>query len=271
MKTFKAFIFNLILTVFLFSCSSPGGNKNTFVLLKTSLGDITLRLYDETPVHRNNFIRLVNKGIFDDVTFHRVIKDFMIQGGDPETKKDYNRGSYDSLILQTVPAEFNKALFHKRGALAAARQGNDVNPEMRSSATQFYIVQGLPLTDEELDLSEQKINNNLRQALFIHLIKELSDSNKISTVKLSDAEIQEKATIRMFDSLAVRGEYMISPDQRNVYKTSGGVPRLDATYTVFGEVVTGMDVVDKISGLKTDENDKPLSDVRILKAKIIRK
>jgi peptidyl-prolyl cis-trans isomerase B (cyclophilin B) len=228
-------------------------------------------LYDETPVHRDNFIKLVKGQVYDGVSFHRVIKGFMIQAGDPESKSDYVRGITDTLTSYTIPAEINTMFFHKKGTLAAARQGNDVNPEMRSSGTQFYIVQGVQCSDDQINQAEQRINNNIKQAMFIKMIKEVSDSNRISDNKLTDAEIQEKASLRMFETLATAGNYTISDEQRNAYKTIGGVPPLDGTYTIFGEVVEGLAVVDRIADAKTDEIDKPVADIRIIKMKLVRR
>ena len=253
------------------SCSSDSNKKISYVELKTTFGNITLQLYNETPVHRDNFIRLINLHILDDVTFHRVIKDFMIQSGDPETKTGYIKKSNDTLTAYTIPAEFNPSLFHKRGALAAAREGNEINPEMRSSGTQFYIVQGIKYTDDMLKQAEERIRNNNKQALYISLLKHISDSNSVSGSKLKESEIQEMASLRMFEKMVSEPEYSIPESHKEVYKTQGGVPRLDGTYTVFGEVVEGMDVVDRIASAKTNEKDKPESDIRIIKARIIRK
>ena len=271
MKTLKKNLILIIIVLSAFSCTSLKDNKNTFVLIKTTLGDITVRLYDETPGHRDNFINLVKSNVYEGIAFHRVIKDFMIQAGDPETKINYVKGAADSLSSYTIPAEFNSRLFHKKGALAAAREGNDVNPDMRSSGTQFYIVQGTKYSEDELNKAEQRINNNLKQALFIKMIKEVTDSSRNSGTNLKDAEIQEKASLLMFQTMAIKGEYRISDEQRNTYKNLGGTPRLDGTYTVFGEVVAGLDIVDRIAAVKTNENDRPIADIRILKMKLVRK
>lgn len=271
MNTIRKYLILSCVVLFVASCAPSKDNKNSYVLIKTTLGDIKVRLYDETPGHRDNFIKLVNSRVYDGVSFHRVIKDFMIQSGDPETKTDFLKRSSDSLASYTIPAEFNTKLFHKKGALAAARQGNDVNPEMRSSGTQFYIVQGVKYSDDELNQAEQRINNNIKQAMFVRMIKEVSDSNRISGTTLTDAEIQEKASLRMFETMEVNGEYKISEAQRTTYRNIGGTPRLDGTYTVFGEVVTGLDVVDKIAGVKTNESDKPVTDIRVIKIKLVRK
>jgi cyclophilin family peptidyl-prolyl cis-trans isomerase len=266
---FKRFIlFPAIL--FAISCNSPAGNENTLISIKTTLGDIKIKLYDDTPAHRDNFIKLVHSGFYEGVSFHRIIKNFMIQAGDPDTKTGNTKELADSMKTYTLSAEFNKKYFHKKGALAAAWEGNEVNAEMRSSGTQFYIVQGVKYTDEELDQTEQKINNNIRQSLFNKIIKETADSCRASGNTISDAAIQEIASLKMFQYLTDNKVYKIPEDQRNVYKTTGGVPRLDGTYTVFGEVVEGLDVVDKIASVSTDSNDRPLNDVKILKLKIIR-
>jgi cyclophilin family peptidyl-prolyl cis-trans isomerase len=269
MKHFLIKTVLLINLLCIISCNSPGGNNNTTISLKTSLGDIKIKLYDSTPVHRDNFIRLINSGFYDGISFHRVIKNFMIQAGDPSTKSGSLKNLPDSLKTYTIPAEFNNLYFHKKGALAAARQGNDVNPEMRSSGTQFYIVQGVKLSDEELNTAEQRINSNLKQSRFSYFMKQTSDSVRSSGSVMSDAQIQEIASIKMFQFLTSYKDYRISEEQRNVYKTIGGTPRLDGSYTVFGEVTEGLDIIDKIADVQTDSNDKPVNDIKIIKIKII--
>jgi len=266
-KHYILYIFFLLL----FSCSSSRNNKDSFVLIKTDLGDITVRLYNETPVHRDNFLKLVNNHIYDSLSFHRVIKNFMIQAGDPSTRPGYSAVKNDTMGTYTIPAEFKRTLFHKRGALAAAREGNDVNPYMQSSGTQFYIVQGHKYFDDDLNQAEQKINNAIQMALFKKLMKEVSDSNRIAGTNLSPAAIQEKVSLKMFDIRSSEGIYKISEEQRNTYKTIGGAAHLDGTYTVFGEVVEGLETVDKIGNTITDNSDKPVKDIRILKMKVIRK
>jgi len=261
---FLLFIFSVI------SCNAPGGNENTSISIKTTLGDIKIRLYDETPIHRDNFIRLVNSGFYDGISFHRIIKSFMIQAGDPDTKSPIPANFPDSLKTFTIPAEFNNLYFHKKGALAAARQGNDVNSEMRSSGTQFYIVQGVRFSDEDLNMAEQRVNSNMKQSRFNSFIKEVSDSVKLSGNTITDAEIQEIASVKMFQYLSSYKDFKIPEDHRNIYKTLGGTPRLDGTYTVFGEVIEGLDIVDKIAEVATDSGDKPVTDIKIIKMKIIK-
>jgi len=194
----------------------------------------------------------------------------MIQAGDPATRTVPISKTADSLNTYTIPAEFRKEYFHRKGALAAAREGNDINPEMRSSGTQFYIVQGTVLNDDELNLAEQKINSNIKQAMFGLLMKEVGDSIHKAGISMTDGDIQEKVSLKMFNYFASNPGYKIPEDQRTIYKSIGGVPRLDQTYTVFGAVIEGLDVVDKIAAVQTDAGDKPVKDVRILKIKIIK-
>jgi peptidylprolyl isomerase len=264
----KLIIIPVILLIY--SCNAPGGNENSSVMIKTTLGDIKIKLYDGTPIHRDNFLNLVKKGVYDNVSFHRIIKDFMIQAGDPSTRPPQSATIPDSLMTYTIPSEFNPTYFHKKGALAAARQGNEQNPEMRSSGTQFYIVQGVKYSDSDLQLAEQRINSNIRQALFNKIIKQTSDSLRLSGKIPSESEIQDLASIKMFEYLSGSSAYKIPEDQRIIYKNIGGVPRLDGTYTVFGEVTEGLEIVDKIASVSTDSNDKPLTDIRILTIKIVR-
>jgi len=237
--------------------------------MKTSAGDIKIRLYDATPLHRDNFIKLVKSGFYEGISFHRIINGFMIQAGDPLTRTQSLPSGSDSLSTYTVPAEFVPSLFHKKGALAAAREGNNVNPYMRSSGTQFYLVQGTVLTDEELEMAEQRINSNIRQAMFNRFMHQAADSAAVNGLPADAAKIQEYASDLMFKYLADNQEYKIPEDQRVVYKTIGGVPRLDGTYTVFGEVTEGLEVIDLIASAKTDVSDKPLEDIKILKIKIL--
>jgi cyclophilin family peptidyl-prolyl cis-trans isomerase len=251
------------------SCNTSGGNENTMVLIKTSSGDIKVKLYDATPLHRDNFIKLVNMGFYDGISFHRVISDFMIQAGDPATRTGLTREQLDTLDTYTIPAEFRREYYHKKGALAAAREGNNVNPAMSSSGTQFYIVQGKKYTAEELKTTEERLNSGLKQVVFSKFIKETADSARISGTTLSESEIQERASMKMFKYLTTEGEYKFSQEQIDAYMNIGGVPRLDATYTVFGEVVEGLEIVDKIAASPTNQADKPVNDIRIISMKLV--
>lgn len=266
----KKLIF-LSFMISLFACKAPAGNENTVVSIKTTLGDIKVQLYDSTPGHRDNFIKLVNSGIYDGVIFHRVIQDFMIQAGDTKTKQNQDGKLHDSLTTYTIPAEIISHYYHKKGALAAAREGNEVNPEKRSSGTQFYIVQGTKLSDEELNLTERMINSSLKQSVFKKLTEEVADSARQSGIPLTNGEIQEKASIKMFEYLTSNKEFKIPATHREVYKTAGGVPRLDGSYTVFGEVIEGLEIIDKIAAVPTDESDRPSSPIVIIKMKIEKK
>jgi len=261
----------IILTVSLISaCSTPGATDSVIVSIKTTAGDIKVKLFNETPLHRENFIMLINSGFYEGVSFHRVIKNFMVQAGDPLTKPNFETFP-DSLKNYTIPAEFNPSYYHKKGALAAARQGNDVNPYMRSSGTQFYIVQGTTYTDEELNNAEQRINSMLKQWRFNIYVLETSDSLRLAGSSATDAEVQEIASAKMFRYLTTTPDFSFTSEQRNVYTTIGGTPRLDGTYTVFGEVIEGLDVIDRIASEKTDASDRPLNNITILKAKIVTK
>jgi len=262
MNTFYKRLLLLVSSLLLISCN---------IHIKTTLGDIKIMLYDGTPVHRDNFIKLVNMGFYDGISFHRVIKEFMIQAGDPATRSGLTKEQLDTLSTYTIPAEFRKEYFHKKGALAAAREGNESNPEMRSSGTQFYIVQGKEYSETELKTTEQRINSNIKQALFIRLIKETADSAMISGTSLTSSDIQELASIKMFDYLTTSGDFKFSTDQINTYMTAGGVPRLDGTYTVFGEVIEGIEIVDRISSVQTSQSDNPLNDIKIIRIKLVSK
>lgn len=260
----------LVMFIIFISCSGSSGDKNTFISVKTSAGDFKLMLYNETPLHRDNFIRLVNSGFYEEVLFHRVISGFMVQAGDALTRPGNNLSVDDSINTYTIAAEFNRKLYHKKGALAAARQSNEINPMMSSSGTQFYIVQGKQLSDEDISSAEQYVNTIIKQAYFVRLISEITDSITKAGLTLSSAEIQEAASLRLYDLIDKTGEYRMTEEQRNIYKTAGGVPRLDGTYTVFGEVVEGIETIDRIAATETDSNDRPLNDVKILKMKILK-
>jgi len=219
----KTLLFVLSAAILLLSCKQPEER----VVFETTLGTIEIKLYDETPLHRDNFRALVKEGAFDSLLFHRVIRDFMIQGGDPDSKyaaAGAELGEGDRPY--TIPAEFRleEGIYHRRGVLAAARESDDVNPEQRSSAMQFYIVWGRLFDDATLDKIQQRLD------------------------------------------ASTGGRVVLTPEMRETYKTVGGTPHLDGQYTVFGEVTKGLEVVDAIQQVATDENDRPLEDVRILKA-----
>lgn len=249
--------------------------KETQVVMKTSLGTIKLKLYNETPQHRDNFIKLVKEGQYNGLLFHRVIKDFMVQGGDVTSKDapmSKQLGAGD--LGYTVPAEFvYPKYFHKKGALSAARTGDEVNPEKESSASQFYIVTGKVYKDAELAQMEKQKEGRLKQSIFARLQKENSDKIKAAYQSGDKAEL---AIIRdtlvgktEMEAEKRKDETKLTPEQREAYKTIGGVPFLDNEYTVYGEVTEGLDVVDAIQNVKTNRQDRPLENVVIESVSII--
>lgn len=214
-------LFYLVMLAGIVSCSaakktSVTETKQIRVLLTTDYGTMVLKLYNGTPLHRDNFVKLVKQHFFDSLLFHRVDKGFMIQGGDPESRhakqgQQLGEGS----LNYTIPAEFDTAFFHKKGALAAARESDAANPKKASSSTQFYIVDGKQFTDAEMDNMEGKL------------------------------------------------KIKIPENHRRIYRTLGGAPFLDMNYTVFGEVTSGFDVIEKIASAAKDENDRPLQNIRM--------
>lgn len=250
--------------------------QETIVLMRTSAGDITLKLYNETPQHRDNFLKLVNEGKYNDLLFHRVIREFMIQGGDV-TSKDapINKQLGAGDLGYTVPAEFiYPKYFHKKGALSAARTGDEVNPEKASSASQFYIVTGKLYTDAELIQMEKQKESRLKQSIFARLQTE----NKPKIMELyRSGDKDELAIFR--DTLIGKTELeadrrkeeaRFTAEQREAYKTVGGVPFLDNEYTVYGEVTEGLEIVDLIQEVETNAQDRPLKNVVILGVEVVR-
>ncbi len=249
-------------------------NKETMLDIKTTLGDIKIKLYNETPLHRDNFIKLAKEGTYEGTLFHRVIKDFMIQAGDPNSKdapKGKMLGSGD--VGYTIPAEFvYPKYFHKKGALSAARTGDQVNPKKESSGCQFYIVTGKVYNDSTLLGMERQKNEQKVEAAFNALAqKHMKEVYKMR--KDGDEEglynLQEKLFAEAQEEAAKQPDFKFTPEQFEAYTTVGGTPHLDGEYTVFGEVVEGIDVVDKIQRVETDRSDRPNEDVKILKVTVI--
>lgn len=271
----KLILLIFIITISLSESCATKKYPGTLVCFETSYGKITVRLYPETAKHHDNFVKLVKSGFYNGVLFHRVIKDFMIQAGDPDSKTakaDAVLGSGD--VGYSIPAEFvYPKYFHRKGALAAARQGDQVNPLKASSGCQFYIVEGKTFTDSQLDEIDQNNVKKLEGRLFQEMAKTKQDE-----VKKYQAEQNQQKLNALRDSIlsAVRAQMKVHPAlkltplQREDYKTIGGTPHLDGDYTVFGEVVEGMDVVEKISNVKTGANDRPVEDVRVISAKVLK-
>ncbi len=241
------------------------------VKIDTSLGEITVRLYDETPLHRDNFVKLAKEGYFDGMLFHRVIRDFMIQGGDPDSKTASPGQSLGTGGPgYTIEAEIRKDLFHKRGALAAARQGDQVNPQRRSSGSQFYIVWGRIYKEGQLRQLSKQMEMQQMQQIFDTLAMEHRDEVLRLRKERNHAGLQElqaklvDETEAKFKAMKEKGEISgLSDEQIRIYKTVGGTPHLDGQYTVFGEVVEGLDVVEKIQDAETSSSDRPEEDIKM--------
>lgn len=242
------------------------------VKISTSYGDIVVRLYDETPAHRDNFLKLASEGFYDGTLFHRVIKDFMIQGGDPDSKgapKGKQLGCGD--VGYTLPAEFVPSLFHKRGALSAARQGDQVNPERRSSGCQFYIVWGQKYSEGQIGQLEKQCRMQALQGVFNELAAGRRDEIIAFRKNRDQAGLQALSDELEAEANAIvkeKGLGKLSEERRKAYTTIGGTPFLDDQYTVFGEVESGLDVVGKIQEVSTDRADRPQKDIS-MKVEII--
>ena len=247
----------------------------TQVLMQTNLCTITLKLYNETPLHRDNFIKLVKDGQYEGLLFHRVINEFMIQGGDVTSKNaPLNKQLGAGDLGYTVPAEFvYPRYFHKRGALCAARTGDDSNPEKASSASQFYIVTGKVYSEGEIKQLEKQKESRLKQAIF----NRLQNENKTTIMQYYKSGDKDSLAI-MRDTLIGKTEIetekrkeetKLTAQQREAYTTVGGVPFLDNEYTVYGEVTEGIEIVDKIQKVKTNSSDRPLENIVIESMQII--
>ncbi len=268
---------NLIYIVFIFlflSCQQKLelGKKDRIVEVETEYGNIKIRLYDETPAHRDNFVKLAHENYFDATLFHRVIDGFMIQGGDPDSKgaKLGQRLGEGGPGYQ-IPAEIKAGLFHKRGVLAAAREGDDVNPEKKSAGSQFYIAQGKVYTPAELDSLQIKMNAKLKSSIFKKIQMEKAEYLSKCQMegeldKLTEAIDRIKFEV---DSLYSTQKIVLSKEQIEAYTTVGGIPHLDGNYTVYGEVIEGMDLIDSIARVETDDFDRPLKDIS-MKIKVLK-
>lgn len=266
----KALLSMLLISVIEIAVSQTQSNET--VLIETTFGKMKIKLFNETKLHKANFLKLVNEHFYDSLLFHRVIEGFMIQGGDPYSKHaDAFKLLGDSDLHYTIPAEFNKNLFHKKGMLCAARNGDDVNPTKASSAVQFYIVQGKVRTDEDLRKFEKRINKDLITKLKNELLSKPENSDlKQKITRFKDEKQSDSLLVynmiaeKLIDSEYEKTEhYTFSKEQQTIYKTIGGTPHLDTNYTVFGEVIEGLEVIDKIAQAKTNKDDRPLIDLRM--------
>jgi cyclophilin family peptidyl-prolyl cis-trans isomerase len=273
MKT-NFLVLSVLMLVMVLSCGNTRktGQNGTMVLITTDFGSMKVKLYDETPLHRDNFLKLAGEGYYNDLLFHRVIKEFMLQGGDPDS-----RGASASKRLggggpsYQVDAEIKPEFFHKKGALAAARQGDNVNPERKSSGSQFYIVHGKVHSPEELtQMEEQQKMRAVRQELMTlyrqnqALVSRWQQESKTDSINALMVSLQEQA-----EQNANVAQFQISEERRAAYTSIGGTPFLDGSYTVFGEVVEGFEVIDSIANQQIGQADRPLHDIK-MKVEVIK-
>lgn len=245
------------------------------VLMSTSMGDITILLYGDTPLHAENFVKLASEGYYDGLLFHRVINDFMVQGGDPDSR---NAPAGKMLGMGDPDYKINAEIvwprhYHKRGALAAAREGDATNPQKRSSGSQFYIVTGRVFNAGQLTQMERNMQMEQQKEIFNSLVSQHRDSIMTMRRNRDQAGLQQlqDELIRQTEAKAAESAPVkFTPEMVETYTTVGGTPHLDRGYTVFGEVVDGMDVVDKIQKVETDFNDRPREDVRIISMKVLK-
>ena len=258
------FLFTGFLMNMLYAISGMKGERK--VQIETEFGTIKIKLYNETPLHRDNFIKLTKEGFYTDLLFHRVIQGFMIQGGDPDSKNaepGKMLGSGD--LSYTIPAEINPKFFHRKGVLAAAREGDQANPEKRSSASQFYILQGKVFRPDELDSLQTKLEETRKLNMLQIKMKAFDyELNKLGSEGRQDEMMSRINGIRqeVETESAKLPPIKFSEEQRKAYASVGGYPSLDNNYTIFGEVIEGLDVIDKIAQQPTDQFDRPQKDIK---------
>ena len=258
----------ILATVLLVACGNAQnrGDQRPVVLIKTVFGDMKVELYNETPKHRDNFLKLAKEGFYNGLLFHRVIKDFMIQTGDPDTRNaqpDQKLGNGGPGYV--IDNEINPKLIHKKGALAAARQGDQINPEKKSSGSQFYIVQGVVFPADNLPALEEEGTQRLAQSYMRQLAQTKNDS-----LKIYQQTGNQNAFTNLVDRLqteamakARQTPFKLTDEQKQTYTTIGGTPHLDGEYTVFGEVIEGLSVIDSIAAQPTGVKDRPLKDFKM--------
>ncbi len=268
----KSILLSLSLVLVIKQTISQTFSKET-ILISTSFGNMKVKLFNETPKHRDNFLKLVREHFYDSLLFHRVIEEFMIQGGDPDSKHaEPIKLLGDGDLNYTIPAEIAPALCHKKGMLCAARNGDDINPEKASSACQFYIVQGKKRTDEDLISYEKRINKPIIVKIKEDILNKPENSTlkeKIAAFKASQNNDSLMVYFKVINKLvdeeyAKTPHYTFPPEHKAIYKTIGGTPHLDSQYTIFGEVIEGLDVIDKIAAVGKNKDDRPLIDTRMM-------
>ncbi len=241
------------------------------ILISTPYGNMKLKLFKETPLHRNNFIKLIKKGYYDSLLFHRVINNFMIQGGDYDSKRANDTATLGyGDVDYWIPAEFNKNLYHRKGMLAAAREDDEVDPAKESSGSQFYIVMGKTYDSIALRKAEIRVNKDLVQKINYNVAfsgksmalknyyMRLDKEGKTDSLKYVRRQLVDPISIALYEKTP---HFTYTAEQKKTYATMGGTPHLDMNYTIFGEVVEGLDVIDKIAAVKTDKNDRPKENV----------
>ena len=244
------------------------------VIMTTSKGELILKLYNQTPIHSDKFVKLINNQFYNGISFHRVIKNFMAQAGDPSSRDPEYTGSLgNNSEGETLPAEIFPSLFHKKGALAAARMGDQVNPEKRSSGSQFYIVQGKKYNRNQLTQMEARINQQLegnRVGIFLKDSSNRAYMNRVKVCQQNGWMDSLNLVIGEIKNMVFKDvdKFTFSEEQLKAYETIGGTPFLDNGYTVFGEVVSGIDIIDSICTSPTLPGDKPQEPIIILSVKI---
>ncbi len=267
----KKLIFGIASLLFIFTaCNGQTGEKETEVMLETTMGNIRIKLYNDTPIHRDNFISNVKAGKYDNCTWHRIIRNFMIQTGEQastgrDTLQNDASGWIDAEIVYPTH-------FHKRGMVAAAREGDDVNPDKKSDPIQFYIVTGRTYLDE--GLNELEAARTQQAVTTLYNKKMTQHADQLETMRKERdtsgvSDLLEKLLDEAKDEVSKNPPAPYTKEQRRAYRTTGGAPWLDGEYTVFGEVVEGMKAVLAIEKVKTGDNDRPLTDVKVVKAYVI--
>lgn len=263
----KYLLLSLFVMLFI-SCNREQDATKTddIAIISTEFGEIHVVLYDETPQHKENFLKLAREGFYDSTTFHRVMEGFMIQGGDPNSKDENTMNDGQGGPGYTIEAEFNNNYVHTKGAIAAARLGDQANPEKRSSGSQFYIVQGRPVQSIELDQMQAQRNEFARQDMIRKYIQSPEQAELLEKLR-GYMQLQQvdsvEAEIAKIEPIALEGfiPATYNEEQRAAYAEIGGAPFLDGNYTVFGEVVRGFEIIDSVVAQETDERDRPLADI----------
>ena len=278
MKNIITITIILFLTVSCNTTSAKKKQKNKYVMIETVYGNMIIKLYNKTPLHRDNFIKLVEQNFYDSLLFHRVIKGFMIQGGDPKSKNSLpGERLGEGGPGYKIDAEFNTKFIHKKGALAAAREGDQFNPQKKSSGSQFYIIQGTKITKDRLQIIENKINEINKQDFLRKYINSPENSdlkNRLDSLKRTHSyrelnDLINKKIIKLKPQIDSIKRFKYTEEQKQIYSTIGGAPHLDQNYTVFGEIIDGLNIIDSIANVKVDRNKRPYNDI-IMKVKIIK-